>query len=89
MPTSVSSLARVLSSLACCILCVQAVFTIIYALELGARVYTKGFLMSLKISKTRTDFFMVLISVISQVGLVWGWATWGLGGSFVPVGSSL
>ena len=45
----------------------QAVFTLIYVLELGARMYAKGFTKAIMMRKRRLDMVMVLISIVSLV----------------------
>jgi hypothetical protein len=45
----------------------QAVFTLVYVLELVARMYSKGFVKALMMRKRRLDIIMVAISIISLV----------------------
>jgi hypothetical protein len=45
----------------------QAVFTLIYVLELVARMYAKGFTKAIMMRKRRLDMVMVLISIVSLV----------------------
>jgi hypothetical protein len=45
----------------------QAVFTLIYVLELVARMHAKGFTKAIMMRKRRLDMVMVLISIVSLV----------------------